>query len=116
MAIPYYSTEGRSDQPQVRFLEVPAADGVPAPNAIRIWFYPGNSVGHECIWPRDKAMALARATSQSVLTTKTADAGRRISAHARTGDEIDFTNVDSRRRVHVASHVSLVRTAGPSNL
>ena len=71
MAIPYYSTDRPSDDPQVRFLEVPAANGVAASNAIKIWFYPGNTVGHEFIWPRDKAMALARATSQTVLTTKT---------------------------------------------
>ena len=71
MAIPYYSTDRPSDEPQVRFLEVPAANGAAASNAIKIWFYPGNTVGHEFIWPRDKAMALARATSQPVLTTKT---------------------------------------------
>jgi hypothetical protein len=71
MAIPYYSNDRPSDDPQVRFLEVPAANGVAASNAIKIWFYPGNTVGHEFIWPRDKAMALARATNQPVLTTKT---------------------------------------------
>jgi len=71
MAIPYYSTDRPSDDPQVRFLEVPAANGAAASNAIKIWFYPGNTVGHEFIWPRDKAMSLARATSQTVLTTKT---------------------------------------------
>lgn len=71
LAIPYYSTDRPSDDPQVRFLEVPAADGVAASNAIKVWFYPGNTVGHEFIWPRDKAMALARATRQPVLTTKT---------------------------------------------
>src|SRR5215212_3624093 len=71
LAIPYYSNDRPSDDPQVRFLEVPAAQGVAASNAIKIWFYPGNTVGHEFIWPRDKALALASATHQSVLTTKT---------------------------------------------
>jgi hypothetical protein len=71
MAIPYYSNDRPSDEPQVRFLETPAANGVAATNAIKIWFYPGNSVGHEFIWPRDKATQLAKATGQSVLTTKT---------------------------------------------
>ena len=73
LAIPYYSNDRPSDEPQVRFLETPAANGVAASNAIKIWFYPGTSVGHEFIWPRDKAMQLARATGQSVLTTKTED-------------------------------------------
>src|SRR6188508_2880428 len=70
MAIPYYSNRP-PDDPQVRFLETPAANGVAASNAIKIWFYPGNSIGHEFIWPRDKAMQLAKATGQPVLTTKT---------------------------------------------
>jgi hypothetical protein len=71
LAIPYYSNDRPPDDPQVRFMETPAANGVAATNAIKIWFYPGNSVGHEFIWPRDKALQLARATGQSVLTTKT---------------------------------------------
>lgn len=73
MAIPYYSNDRPPDDPQVRFLETPAANGVAASNAIKIWFYPGNSVGHEFIWPRDKAIRLAKATGQEVLTTKTDD-------------------------------------------
>ncbi len=73
MAIPYYSNDRPADEPQVRFLETPAANGAPASNAIKIWFYPGNSVGHEFIWPRDKAMQLAKATNEPVLTTKTDD-------------------------------------------
>src|SRR6185436_8534233 len=83
LAIPYYSNDRPSDDPQVRFLEVPAAQGVAASNAIKIWFYPGNTVGHEFIWPRDKALALARATGQSVLTTKT------------ESEESDLTRVDA---------------------
>src|SRR5829696_2971268 len=71
MAIPYYSNDRPTDDPQVRFLETPAANGVAASNAIKIWFYPGNTVGHEFIWPRNKASQLAKATGQSVLTTKT---------------------------------------------
>ena len=71
LAIPYYSNDRPSEDPQVRFLEVPAGNGVAATNAIKIWFYPGNTVGHEFIWPRNRATALASATRQSVLTTKT---------------------------------------------
>jgi hypothetical protein len=73
MAIPYYSNDRPPDDPQVRFLETPAASGGAASNAIKLWFYPGNSVGHEFIWPRDKAMRMAKATGEPVLTTKTED-------------------------------------------
>ena len=71
MAIPYYSNDRPSDEPQVRFMETPAGNGVAASNAIKIWFYPGNTTGHEFIWPRDKAIQIAKATGVSVLTTKT---------------------------------------------
>jgi hypothetical protein len=93
MAIPYYSTDRPSDDPQVRFLEVPAANGVAASNAIKIWFYPGNTVGHEFIWPRDKALALARATSQTVLTTKTDAEDSELSRVS--GDGIDAVVADT---------------------
>ena len=79
MAIPYYSNDRPSDEPQVRFLETPAANGVAATNAIKIWFYPGTSTGHEFIWPRDKAVQLAKATGVSVLTTKTEDESSQLS-------------------------------------
>jgi len=92
MAIPYYSTDRPSDTPQVRFLEVSAANGVAASNALKIWFYPGNTVGHEFIWPRDKAMALARATNQPVLTTKTASEDSELSRVS--GDGIDAVVAD----------------------
>jgi hypothetical protein len=73
MAIPFYSNERPPDEPQVRFMETPAqaAGGAATTNAIKIWFYPGNSTGHEFIYPRSQAMQIASRTSQSVLTTKT---------------------------------------------
>jgi hypothetical protein len=77
MAIPFYSNDRPSDDPQVRFMETPAtasngSNGAAAgTNAIKIWFYPGNSVGHEFIYPRAQAMQIASRTGQSVLTTKT---------------------------------------------
>lgn len=73
LAIPYYSNDRPSDDPQVRFMETPAlaANGTTAgTNAIKMWFYPGNSVGHEFIYPRDQALQIASRTGQSVLTTR----------------------------------------------
>lgn len=71
MAIPFYSNDRPSDQPQVRFMETPAqAAGGSGANAIKIWFYPGMTVGHEFIYPRAQAMRIAARTSQPVLTTR----------------------------------------------
>src|SRR5215212_11384234 len=68
MAIPYYTNDRPSDDPQVRFLETAAnassgnsgsAAAGTGTNAIKIWFYPGNSVGHEFIYPRSQALQIA---------------------------------------------------------
>ena len=66
MAIPAYSTNRPPDKPEVRFMESPASQA----NAIKIWFYPGNATGHEFIYPRNQALKLAKASGESVLTTK----------------------------------------------
>ena len=94
MAIPYYSNDRPPDDPQVRFLETPAANGAAASNAIKIWFYPGNSVGHEFIWPRGKAMQLAKATGEPVLTTKTEDESSELTRVDSTGAEAAATTGD----------------------
>jgi hypothetical protein len=99
MAIPFYTDDRPANEPQVRFLETPAANGVAASNAIRIWFYPGNSVGHEFIWPRDRAMRLAKATGEPVLTTKTDE------------ESSDLTRVDG---AGVESGVRTTETEAPA--
>jgi hypothetical protein len=102
LAIPYYSTDRPSDEPQVRFLETPAANGAAASNAIKIWFYPGTSTGHEFIWPRDKAIQLARATSQSVLTTKTDDESSELSRVDGAGIDAVVTEPETSTESQVA--------------
>jgi hypothetical protein len=91
LAIPYYSNERPSDEPQVRFMETPAqaSGGAAGTNAIKIWFYPGNATGHEFIYPRSQAMRIAARTGQPVLTTKTEE---EISAEAVT--DTDLTRID----------------------
>lgn len=89
LAIPYYSNDRPSEDPQIRFMETPAANGVAATNAIQIWFYPGNSVGHEFIWPRDKAITLAKATGVTVLTTKTEDESSDLARVDAAGVEVE---------------------------
>ena len=90
LAIPYYSNARPTDKPEVRFMETPAqASGAAGTNAIKIWFYPGNSTGHEFIYPRSQAMRIAARTGQPVLTTKTEE---EISAEAVT--DTDLTRID----------------------
>lgn len=90
LAIPFYTNDRPSDEPQVRFMETPAqaASGA-GTNAIKIWFYPGTTVGHEFIYPRAQAMRIAARTSQPVLTTKSE------TEVSETVADTDLTRVDS---------------------
>jgi len=50
----------------VSFYE--SARGTPA--AVKSWWYPGETIGYQFIYPRAQAKQLAKATGQPVLTTK----------------------------------------------
>ena len=51
-------------KPFIRFKE--QAPGAPA--AIEAWFYPGNTIGHEFVYPRQHASELAKANNQNVAS------------------------------------------------
>ena len=55
-----------SDDAELRFLETPAGQ----PAAVKTWWYPGNTIGREFIYPKSQARRLAKATNQTVLTTQ----------------------------------------------
>jgi hypothetical protein len=42
-----------------------------APQAIQVWFYPGNRIGEEFVYPKNQAIAIAKANHKAVLATET---------------------------------------------
>lgn len=83
MAIPAQRPEP-SDEPEVRFME---AEANVAP-AVRTWWYPGRTIGHEFIYPKDHARRLAARQRDAVLTTAgdaTGDDAMRTGDLARIG-------------------------------
>ena len=64
MAIPDYRLTA-TDQTVISFREVPSG----SPEAIRAWFYPGNIVGNEFVYPKPRAVQLARAARTAVPAT-----------------------------------------------
>jgi hypothetical protein len=73
-----------ADDPEVRFMEA-AANTAPA---IRTWWYPGRSIGHEFIYPKDHARRLASTQTEGVLTVTgdaTGDDAMRTADLARIG-------------------------------
>jgi LPXTG-motif cell wall-anchored protein len=49
----------------IKFREMPAG----SPEAIRAWFYPGNTIGQEFVYPRQRATQLAKAANENVPAT-----------------------------------------------
>lgn len=83
LAIPAQRMEP-SDEPEVRFMEA-AANVAPA---VRTWWYPGRTIGHEFIYPKDQARRLAARQTEGVLTTagdETGDEAMRTGDLARIG-------------------------------
>jgi LPXTG-motif cell wall-anchored protein len=64
LAIPNYRLKA-TDKTVITFSERPAGQ----PEALRAWFYPGANFGEEFVYPKVKAMELAKAANQPVLFT-----------------------------------------------
>lgn len=64
LAIPNYRLKA-TDKTVITFRERAAGE----PEALRAWFYPGRNWGEEFVYPKAKAVALAKATNTPVLFT-----------------------------------------------
>src|ERR1043166_4334332 len=64
LAIPNYRLQA-TDKTVITFRERPAGE----PEALRAWFYPGRNWGEEFVYPKAKAIELAKATNTPVLFT-----------------------------------------------
>ena len=64
LAIPNQRLEP-SDKPVILFSE--RASG--SPQAVKVWYYPGETIGNEFVYPKSQAMRIAKATHQRVLAT-----------------------------------------------
>jgi len=115
LAIPDYRMQA-SDKTIIRFAERPAG----SPEAIKGWFYPGRTHGHEFVYPKNEALALAKANHTPVPAMPTelaADTGAvamdgpqveamevaPLKAEKPTGEEVDLAAVF----VLTAPHASL---------
>jgi hypothetical protein len=67
LAIPNYRLKA-TDKTVMTFRERPAGE----PEALRAWFYPGRNWGEEFVYPKAKAIVLAKTTNTPVLFTEAA--------------------------------------------
>jgi hypothetical protein len=70
MTIPDYRLKTTTET-VVKFNEAPRG----TPQAIRAWFYPGNSLGQEFVYPKARAVQLARAAKTAVPAIAVTDIG-----------------------------------------
>ena len=80
LAIPNYRLQA-TDKTVMTFRERPAGE----PEALRAWFYPGRNWGEEFVYPKAKAIALAKAENTPVLFTE-ADVPVEVAEPARLAD------------------------------
>ena len=66
LAIPNYRLKA-TDKTVITFSERPAGE----PEALRAWFYPGRQWGEEFVYPKARAMEIAKLTNTPVLYTAT---------------------------------------------
>ena len=64
LAIPNYRLKA-TDQTVVTFRERPAGE----PEALRAWFYPGRNFGEEFVYPKARAIELAKTNNTPILST-----------------------------------------------
>src|SRR5262249_46885032 len=62
LAIPNERMEP-SDKPVILFSERSAG----SPQAVKVWFYPGDKIGNEFVYPKSQAMRIAKAARERVL-------------------------------------------------
>jgi hypothetical protein len=112
MAIPAQRLDP-ADEPEVRFMEAEAN----TPPAIRTWWYPGRSVGHEFIYPKDHARRLAARQSEGVLTVAEESANEeqmRTAELSRIGKDGREAAVDTEMKAETANAEAQARTAAPA--
>jgi LPXTG-motif cell wall-anchored protein len=79
------------------------------PPAIRAWWYPGNTIGWEFIYPKEQALKLAKGAS-SVLTT--ANAQNDTTEEMKTADLARVTESGSETAVKVEEKPAATAVAG----
>ena len=86
LAIPAQRQDPPSE-PEIRFMEAAAS----MPPAVKTWWYPGRTIGHEFIYPKEQARRLAARQSEPVLSVKTEDS----STDAMQSSDLERVNGDT---------------------
>ena len=88
LAVPNYRLKA-TDKTVLTFTERPVGE----PEALRAWFYPGRNWGEEFVYPKARAMELAKATNTPVLFTSV-DTPAEVSEPIKPANETAIAELD----------------------
>src|SRR6185436_16950896 len=86
------------------------------PQAVKVWYYPGERIGNEFVYPKSMAMKIAKANHQSVLAmddTSSSDAFK--TAQVGRFDENGAWQVEGNNAVATTTASNAPRTTTASN-
>ena len=65
--------------------------------AVQYWYYPGDRIGHEFVYPKDQALRIAKRTGQNVLSMdgEVASAGSTVSSTGPDGQVSEWKREDT---------------------
>ena len=84
--------------------------------AVQYWYYPGDRIGHEFVYPKDQAMRIAKRTGQNVLSMEgeVASAGSTVSSVNPEGQVSEWKREDTPERTAENQSGAVAGTAGLS--
>jgi hypothetical protein len=98
------------DKPVVLFAERPAG----TPQAIRAWFYPGETIGNEFVYPKSQAMRIAKETHQPVLSMEEDTGSKTDDERMNSMRSASVTRIDENGRSVSADQSAKTQQSKPS--
>jgi hypothetical protein len=73
--------------------------------AVQYWYYPGDRIGHEFVYPKDQATRIAARTGQNVLSTEgeVSSSDARVSSTSPTGETTEWNREGTATREGAAT-------------
>jgi hypothetical protein len=86
--------------------------------AVQYWYYPGDRIGHEFVYPKDQAMKIAKRTGQNVLSTEgeVSSSNSRVSSMSPTGEESEWNREGTAAATAENQSGTVSGTAGVSQM
>lgn len=100
-----------SDQPVVMFSERPSGE----PQAIRAWFYPGDTTGQEFVYPKNQAVKIAKASNERVLSFEDDDARDAAQLHSAKVGRMDGSGTLAENTAADAPQTASATTSGAAS-